>query len=172
MLAALLFHFISELGSVYISWRGLSLFKELKKTVIHWLFTTGVCFFSLSYFQQYQLSEMLQLTWFVIGLLSLISYRIVLRLFLSSVRSRGFNTRSFVIAGGGRLGQKLLNKISANQALGLIFKGYYDDHNVSRSSGDIEIEGDLERLVADCKQGRGVRGQGRRDQADFTIPIP
>jgi putative colanic acid biosynthesis UDP-glucose lipid carrier transferase len=164
MLAALLFHFISELGSVYISWRGLSLFKELKKTVIHWVFTTGVCFFSLSYFQQYQLSEMLQLTWFVIGLLSLISYRIVLRLFLSSVRSRGFNTRSFVIAGGGRLGQKLLNKISANQALGLIFKGYYDDHNVSRSSGKIEIEGDLERLVADCKQGK-------IDRVYITLPM-
>jgi putative colanic acid biosynthesis UDP-glucose lipid carrier transferase len=164
MLAALLFHFTSELGSLYISWRGLSLFKELKKTIIHWVFTSGVCFLILSYLEQSSLPEVLQIAWFLIGLISLIIYRIVLRLLLSSVRSRGFNTRSFVIAGGGELGQKLLNKISANQALGLIFRGYYDDRNINRNSENIEIEGDLDKLVADCKQGK-------IDRVYITLPM-
>lgn len=164
MLAALLFHFISELGSLYISWRGLSLFKELKKTIIHWVFTAGVCFFILSYLEQSSLLEVLQIAWFLIGLISLMIYRIVLRLLLSSVRSRGFNTRTFVIAGGGELGQKLLNKISTNQTLGLIFKGYYDDRNINRNSENIEIEGDLDKLVADCKQGK-------IDRVYITLPM-
>ena len=153
ILAALLFQFISEVGALYISWRGLSLFKELKKTTIHWILTAFIFYLVVSFFQQEIFSEKLQIIWLVFGLFSLIAYRIVVRLFLSNFRSKGFNTRSFVIAGGGDLGQKLLNKISSNQSLGLVFKGYYDDRNENKSSENIQIKGDLEKLVAECKQG-------------------
>ena len=35
LLAVFLFHFTSELDKLYISWRGLSIYKELKKTISH-----------------------------------------------------------------------------------------------------------------------------------------
>jgi putative colanic acid biosynthesis UDP-glucose lipid carrier transferase len=98
---AFLFHFLSELGSLYISWRGLSLFKEIKKTTVYWCISASICSLTLSYAPQEVLLNKLIINWFVIGLLSLISYRVILRFFLSTVRSKGFNTRSFVIAGGG-----------------------------------------------------------------------
>jgi len=158
------FHFLSELGSLYISWRGLSLFKEIKKTTVYWCISVSICSLTLSYAPQELLFDRLMIKWFAIGLLSLISYRVLLRFFLSSVRSKGFNTRSFVIAGGGELGQKLLNKIADNQSLGLVFHGYYDDHNTCGDSNNIKCKGDLEKLVADCKKGK-------MDRVYITLPM-
>lgn len=94
----------------------------------------------------------------------MVCYRIILRFFLSTVRSKGFNTRSFVIAGGGELGQKLLNKITNNQSLGLVFQGCYDDHKVGKYSENIDCKGDLEKLVADCKKGN-------IDRVYITLPM-
>jgi putative colanic acid biosynthesis UDP-glucose lipid carrier transferase len=161
---AFLFHFLSELGSVYISWRGLSLFKEIKKTTVYWCISAGIFSLILSYAPQEVLLDKLMINWFATGLLSLICYRVLLRLFLSSVRSKGFNTRSFVIAGGGELGQKLLNKIADDQSLGLVFHGYYDDRKFGRNSKNIECKGDLDKLVADCKKGN-------LDRVYITLPL-
>jgi len=164
ILVAFLFHFLSELGSLYISWRGLSLLKEIKKTTAYWCISASICSLALSYAPQDVLLDKLMIKWFIIGLLSLISYRILLRYFLSSIRSKGFNTRSFVIAGGGELGQKLLSKISDNQSLGLVFHGYYDDHKIDKDAEDIKCKGDLEKLVADCKKGN-------LDRVYITLPM-
>jgi undecaprenyl-phosphate glucose phosphotransferase len=161
---AFLFHFLSELGSVYISWRGLSLFKEIKKTTVYWCISASICSLTLSYAPEEVLIDRLMVKWFAVGLLSLISYRVLLRHILSSVRSKGFNTRSFVIAGGGELGRKLLNKIADNQSLGLVFHGYYDDRKVGRDSENRECKGDLEKLVADCKTGN-------IDRVYITLPM-
>lgn len=164
IVVAFLFHFLSELGSVYISWRGLSLFKEIKKTTVYWCISASICSLALSYAPEEVLIDRLMLKWFAIGLLSLISYRVLLRFLLSTVRSKGFNTRSFVIAGGGELGRKLLNKIADNQSLGLVFHGYYDDYKVGIDSENIECKGDLEKLVADCKKGNV-------DRVYITLPM-
>jgi len=161
---AFLFHFLSELGSLYISWRGLSLFKEIKKTTAYWCISVSICSLALSYDPQAVLLDKLMINWFVISLLSLISYRCCLRFFLASLRSKGFNTRSFFIAGGGELGRKLLNKITDNQSLGLVFHGYYDDHKLGRDSENIECQGDLEKLVADCKKAN-------IDRVYITLPM-
>jgi putative colanic acid biosynthesis UDP-glucose lipid carrier transferase len=72
---------------------------------------------------------------------------------LSSFRSKGLNVRSFVIAGGGVLGQSLLTNISNHQSYGLVFKGYYDDLNRKSGLEEIEIKGDLQKLVMKCKEG-------------------
>jgi putative colanic acid biosynthesis UDP-glucose lipid carrier transferase len=162
--AAFTFHFLSELGSLYISWRGLSLFKEIKKAITYWCISASIFALILSYGEQEVLLNMLMMEWFVIGLVLLITYRIFLRLFLSSIRSKGFNTRSFVIAGGGELGQKLFDKIATNQSLGLKFQGYYDDYKKGKGTGDFECKGDLERLVEDCKKGK-------MDRVYITLPM-
>ncbi|WP_235013363.1 undecaprenyl-phosphate glucose phosphotransferase [Colwellia marinimaniae] len=161
---AFLFHFLSELGSLYISWRGLSLFKEIKTTTVYWCISASICSLALSYAPQEVLLDRLMIKWFAIGLLSLISYRVCLRFILSFVRRKGFNTRSFIIAGGGALGRKLVNKIADNQSLGLIFNGYYDDYKVGQDFENIECKGDLEKLVVACKKGN-------IDRVYITLPM-
>ncbi len=154
LLAVFLFHFTSELDKLYISWRGLSIYKELKKTISHWFVSAAILFLSVNFLApQYLNPEGLQFYWFVSVLVSLCVYRVVLRLILRALRSQGINTRSVVIAGAGTLGQQLANNIIANSSFGLVFGGYYDDSAPKQKLVAAQTIGNLEQLVADCKEG-------------------
>jgi len=154
LLAVFLFHFTSELDKLYISWRGLSIYKELKKTISHWFVSAALLFLSVNFLApQYLNPEGLQFYWFVSVLVSLCVYRVVLRLILRELRSQGINTRSVVIAGAGTLGQQLANNIVANSSFGLVFGGYYDDTAPKQKLVAAQTIGNLEQLVADCKEG-------------------
>ena len=154
LLAVFLFHFTSELDKLYISWRGLSIYKELKKTISHWFVSAAILFLSVNFLApQYLNPEGLQFYWFVSVLVSLCVYRVVLRLILRALRSQGINTRSVVIAGAGTLGQQLANNIVANSSFGLVFGGYYDDTAPKQKLVAAQTIGNLEQLVADCKEG-------------------
>ena len=154
LLAVFLFHFTSELDKLYISWRGLSIYKELKKTISHWFVSAAILFLSVNFLApQYLNPEGLQFYWFISVLVSLSVYRVVLRLFLRALRSQGINTRSVVIAGAGTLGQQLANNIVANSSFGLVFGGYYDDTAPKHKLVAAQTIGNLEQLVADCKEG-------------------
>lgn len=154
LLAVFLFHFTSELDKLYISWRGLSIYKELKKTISHWFVSAALLFLSVNFLApQYLNPEGLQFYWFVSVLVSLCVYRVVLRLILRALRSQGINTRSVVIAGAGTLGQQLANNIVANSSFGLVFGGYYDDTAPKQKLVAAQTIGNLEQLVTDCKEG-------------------
>lgn len=154
LLAVFLFHFTSELDKLYISWRGLSIYKELKKTISHWFVSAAILFLSVNFLApQYLNPEGLQFYWFVSVLVSLCVYRVVLRLILRALRSQGINTRSVVIAGAGTLGQQLANNIVANSSFGLVFGGYYDDAAPKQKLVAAQTIGNLEQLVVDCKEG-------------------
>lgn len=154
LLAVFLFHFTSELDKLYISWRGLSIYKELKKTISHWFVSAALLFLSVNFLApQYLNPEGLQFYWFVSVLVSLCVYRVILRLILRVLRSQGINTRSVVIAGAGTLGQQLANNIIANSSFGLVFGGYYDDTAPKQKLVAAQTIGNLEQLVADCKEG-------------------
>lgn len=152
VIAVFLFHFTSELDSLYISWRGLSLFKELKKALAHWFITASLIFLSVNLlFVSYLASEKLQLFWFTLSAAFLTTYRIALRILLKALRSKGHNTRTVVIAGAGELGLQLASKMNESPSLGLIFKGFYDDSENPKYPD--KVRGSLEQLVLDCKSG-------------------
>lgn len=154
LLAVFLFHFTSELDKLYISWRGLSIYKELKKTISHWFVSAAILFLSVNFLApQYLNPEGLQFYWFVSVLVSLCVYRVILRFILRALRSQGINTRSVVIAGAGSLGQQLANNIVAHSSFGLVFGGYYDDSTPKQKLVAAQTIGNLEQLVADCKEG-------------------
>jgi putative colanic acid biosynthesis UDP-glucose lipid carrier transferase len=159
------FSFTSGSNNLYISWRGLSFYNEVKKTAIHLLISASVVFVLATFMTtHFSISEVLILMWFGTTFLLLVSYRILLRLLLSTLRTKGFNTRSFVIAGAGELGQKLVDKISSDQSFGLVFQGFYDDKVVVKDDSAISLSGDLERLVKDCKAGL-------TDRVYITLPM-
>ena len=154
LLAVFLFHFTSELDKLYISWRGLSLYKELKKTLSHWFISAAVLFLSLNFFTPHYLNpEGLQLAWFILASVLLCVYRILLRLLLKVLRAQGYNTRNIVIVGAGVLGQKLANNIIEHASFGLVFSGYYDDNAPKQKLVAAQTLGSLEQLVLDCKKG-------------------
>ncbi|MEI8705636.1 hypothetical protein [Pseudoalteromonas sp. B62] len=154
LLAVFLFHFTSELDKLYISWRGLSLYKELKKTISHWFISAAVLFLSVNFIAPEYLNPTgLQLAWFTLATVLLGTYRIFLRFLLRLLRAQGYNTRNVVVVGAGVLGQKLANNIIEHTSFGLVFSGYYDDETPNQKVVAAQTLGDLEQLVADCKNG-------------------
>jgi len=154
LLASFLFHFTSELDKLYISWRGLSLYKELKKTISHWLISAAILFLSVNFLApSYLTPTQLQFMWFLLTVVLLISYRIFLRFFLRLLRTHGYNTRNVVVVGAGVLGQKLANNIIEHASFGLVFSGYYDDKAPDEKVVAAQTLGSLEQLVEDCKSG-------------------
>lgn len=154
LLAIIIFHFLSEVDELYVSWRGLSIYKELKSTLLHWIMTSVCLFVSADYiYPAYKQNIAIEFGWFLSTFIGLSSYRILLRLFLKKLRSKGYNTRTVMIAGSGNLGQRLHRTISSNDSLGLKFLGFYDDNLSGNSSSETAISGDLIKLVEDCKKG-------------------
>jgi putative colanic acid biosynthesis UDP-glucose lipid carrier transferase len=154
LFAIFLFHFTSELDRLYISWRGLSLYKELKKTIAHWFISTAILLLCVNFLRvDYLEPEGIQFTWFVLAALLLGLYRMFLRFILRVLRAQGYNTRNVVIVGAGLLGQKLANNIIKHSSFGLVFSGYYDDELPSQNVVAAQTLGNLEQLVIDCKSG-------------------
>jgi len=150
----LFFHFSSEVNQLYISWRGLSLLREVKKTVVNWVISSGLLFISFNFLTLNQyFSETLELQWFATTILVLISYRIMLRKLLSKMRSKGLNTRTFVVVGAGQLGRRLVDNVVLNPSLGMDFKGYYDDLDYDATGKKINALGNLDVLISDAKAG-------------------
>ncbi|MBU2881841.1 undecaprenyl-phosphate glucose phosphotransferase [Psychrosphaera sp. B3R10] len=149
VVAVMIFHFTGELDNLYISWRGLSLLKELKKATIHWFVSASLIYLNLIFFfPEYSPEDNVKALWFFASLASLNGYRIVLRLFLRYLRIKGHNTRNVVVAGAGDLGKHLAQRMIENPSLGMHFKGYYDDKET-----ELPTLGSLEQMIRDCKEG-------------------
>ncbi|MBM7072039.1 undecaprenyl-phosphate glucose phosphotransferase [Shewanella sp. 202IG2-18] len=163
--ALLLFLLIAEAGSLYISWRGLSLYQQIKKVALYWGLSAGIVLLVSDYFEvHYGELQIEEIHWFSITLLFLISYRVALNFGLKSLRSKGMNTRTVVIAGAGHLGSRLHQQFSKDNSLGFKFLGFYDDGQSGGRTDNQTIIGDLERLVVDCKAG-GI------DRVYLTLPM-
>lgn len=166
----LLFNLGCELDKLYISWRGLSLFKELRKTVIHWFIALSIVALMGNIMQvDGSIVDGHRVLWFSLGCGLLITYRILLRFLLANLRAKGFNSRKVAIAGAGKLGSQLHDNIISNTSLGLTFSGYYDDDlnlcaNRASSMPVLQVIGALELLVEDCKQGK-------IDRVYITLPM-
>lgn len=165
LISVFLFHFMSELDQFYISWRGLSLYRELKKATLHWAVAAGALFLCVMLFAPiYLLPDSLKVEWFFITLLLLISYRVSLRVCLGKLRQQGFNTRSVAIAGAGLVGQKLAANIRTAPWLGFKFIGFYDDFAKERGNEALPMLGDLDKLVEDARNGA-------IDKVYITLPM-
>jgi putative colanic acid biosynthesis UDP-glucose lipid carrier transferase len=147
--ATFIFHFTSDLGGLYISWRGQSVYREVKKAFTQWFMTASILYFGLIFFKSdYLSSSELKSYWFLYTLFGLAFCRLCVRFFLKTLRGQGMNTRTVVVAGAGELGARLVQNINNNQSLGLLFKGYYDD-----DTNQLDSLGNLDQLVIDCKDG-------------------
>lgn len=154
LLAVFLFHFTSELDKLYISWRGLSVVKELKNTLVHWFISASIIYVGIDlFYPNYLAGTSLKVIWFFGAAAGLLSYRLILRYILKVLRAQGLNTRNVVIAGAGDLGCKLASNIIKAPSLGLVFTGYYDDNKSSDKLLAAQTLGSLDTLVDDCKAG-------------------
>jgi putative colanic acid biosynthesis UDP-glucose lipid carrier transferase len=134
----IVFHIVSEMNSFYVSWRGETIAKELKKLSIVWIFTSIVVFALLNFVfhNTEQVSHAIFLQWVLFALISFYFYRVLIRFILRSLRKHGRNTRSVAIIGAGDLGIKMAEQLITSSWTGLQFKGFFDDQR----TGKIQLE--------------------------------
>ena len=170
LLALVIFYLLSDFGQLYTSWRGERIREELRKVGGIWA-VSFVGVFVADYFMVdiplIDDSELLQ--WFSLVLVSLCSYRVMLRMGLNALRRRGFNTRSVAIAGAGPLGQRLASNIASAPWMGLDLLGFYDDKHrepvrLGKSTVRLPVSGGLEKLIEQARAGE-------IDRIYITLPM-
>ncbi|WP_239250108.1 undecaprenyl-phosphate glucose phosphotransferase [Candidatus Nitrotoga sp. M5] len=108
--------------------RGASLWAEIQILASAWtvvcagliivLFATKTS----TYFSRIWIGQ-----WAIAGFVSLVAFRVTLRVGLRFFRRRGFNLRFIAIAGAGKLGRDVANRLAASPWTGLKVIGFYDD---------------------------------------------
>jgi putative colanic acid biosynthesis UDP-glucose lipid carrier transferase len=150
------FYFISEIGGVYQSWRGVHFRSELFRLFIVWS-TTVLFLLALGYITKtsVEFSRLVISLWFVGTPVAMAIWRGVVRLLLRHFRLQGYNSRSVAIVGAGQLGVQIASVVKESPWLGLRFQGFYDDRafESDRLSWDGELEGTFHELVEKSRRG-------------------
>jgi putative colanic acid biosysnthesis UDP-glucose lipid carrier transferase len=145
---------------LYRSWRGVSLFPELKKLITAWglvLLSFNILILLLadpaqrSILWPYGLLLLPQFwAWAGFCLVSLIFLHMGVQYSLRTLRRMGRNSRSAVILGAGDLGEKLIGVIQENHWIGYRVLGFFDDdpQKVGTKIGGVAVRNTLEKAAA------------------------
>jgi len=128
IVAAVFSLLIFPLYGLYHSWRGKSLFDQVRSVLIGWGTVLGsviVLLFLLKYSEQFSRSWLLQ--WFILGTFFILFIRLLTYWLLGLMRSKGFNYRSVVVVGAGDLGKEVLDRVSSSSWTGFKVTALFDD---------------------------------------------
>jgi putative colanic acid biosynthesis UDP-glucose lipid carrier transferase len=160
--SVLLFHFFAELNDLYNLNRGYRTANEVQKICISWFWVISVISIIFLFTQQFFFlvdpSDDFQFwLWILLVPIELISWHLVLRLFISNLRKMGKNMRRVAIVGATDMGEDIRTTVMEDHTLGMIFKGYFDDRN-ELSSERLAIEtsklsGNIKELIDRAKHG-------------------
>jgi len=152
-----IFQIMVEAFRVYRSWCGESIWNEIYCVELVWTISlVAFYFFNEKIINISSLVIGYNTLWFIVVATALATFRIALRLILKIIRSKGYNSRTAVIVGAGKLGKHLAYQLKISQWLGINVLGFYDD----KKSGIIDIAnsafpvfGELDQLIIDAKGG-------------------
>ncbi len=124
---------------VYRSWRGASLFAEIRPLAVAWLLSmVGLVAFIFFTKTGNEFSRHWLGLWFLSAFAAMVVLRLCLRLALLHVRQRGYNLRHIVLVGGAVKSAAIARHIDAAPWLGLAVNGYFgeDASPVNQDAGD------------------------------------
>ena len=153
IVAFLLSAWLFPLFYPYRTWRGESLFDEIRSLITGWtvVFLGLLAFIVFTKYGDYY-SRTWLLLWYIYGLLALIVSRIILRTLLGYLRRKGLNQRHIVLVGSGELGQRVAAKIKGAAWTGLSIAGFFTDipnqHRDCPSIADIPDLGGIADVVS------------------------
>ncbi|MBT8143952.1 MAG: undecaprenyl-phosphate glucose phosphotransferase [Gammaproteobacteria bacterium] len=114
LVGVLLTRLIYSQAGVYESWRGRSLFDQLRTVILGWL---GVMAIMILLAFLFEVSESFPRLWLFYwtfgGLAMLLLTRLVATFFLRRARARGWNHKRIVIIGAGEWGSEVMRRINA-----------------------------------------------------------
>lgn len=156
IVSAVLFYQFAKKNNLYLSWRTSSIWGEIKKVIKSWsfVFLIAIALALLMNLTGEYVRRVL-ISWFLLGITTLLLWRAGLRILLHHFRRKGRNQKSIAIAGAGVLGTTIVGSILNNPWTGLAIHGVYDDFKPKGSilCPNIQVEGNLDDLVNVAKSG-------------------
>ena len=168
--ATCLFYALSEYHGLYRSWRGVKEREEEICILWAWAGTVlGLLFLAFVTKRSAEYPRHVLLIWFVLVPLVLIVWRIGVRSILRSIRTRGRNFRTAVIAGTDEIGLRLARVILDDPTIGIRLLGFYDDNKPKGYQPfigqGIQVEGTLDDLISQ------VQSRGNADLVYIALPL-
>lgn len=123
-----------SLTDVYNLGKNLRLSDELYRLITAHLVAL-LAFAGLIYFTFRHLSRLQVVAFALLGLLLLITYRVVFRLFMRLFGNKRYGIRRVLIVGNGSAGRELVDTIALSRWTGLQLIGFVDDSSTSAAMG-------------------------------------
>ncbi|CAA0118138.1 undecaprenyl-phosphate glucose phosphotransferase [Zhongshania aliphaticivorans] len=157
-LSSLSYHVLAYKNGLYFSWRGQSLFQEVKTVFLTWLLVLGAL---LTVVFLFELNESygggVMVAWSIAVPTTISFYRISARIILREIRRTGINTRKIVIVGAKEPGITLAASILQSRWMGMDIAGFYDDRITPGSKPlngeNLQVLGNIELLKAQARKG-------------------
>lgn len=103
----------------------------LRANLFLFIILTGIPF----YYREFSYSRIQSVYFLLLNIITVFSFRSIVRLLLSQLRKQGKNLRQILIVGSGVTAQKFIDKVHKNRELGFNIVGYiYRDENPTLSS--------------------------------------
>jgi len=145
----------AQVVGIYQNWRGRPFFNSVKMILKGWALTWGILIvIAFLYKDANNFSRLVVGLWAIITPITLIGYRLFIRLILSKYRMQGKNVRKIAIIGAGKVGQHLALAIQNTPWLGYKIVGFYDDNTDLQNTQieNIPVVGNLNQVYQDAKE--------------------
>lgn len=154
--SSLCYHILGHKNGLYSSWRGQSLWQEVKAIYKTWLLTLGgLLIVSFLFNLNEEFGGAVMVAWAIAVPAAVSLYRISIRMVLREFRRVGVNTRRIAIVGAKEPGVSLAKHILGSNWMGMDIAGFYDDRVNAGSKPlhdvDLEVIGDIKQLLQDAK---------------------
>lgn len=166
--SSLCYHILGHKKGLYSSWRGQSLWQEVKAIYKTWLLTLGgLLIVSFLFNLNEEFGGAVMVSWAIAVPAAVSLYRISIRMVLREFRRVGVNTRRVAIVGAKEPGVSLAKHILGSDWMGMDIAGFYDDRvefgSKPLSNASLEVVGDVRQLLQDARNA---------DFDDIYIALP
>jgi len=167
LIASISFYLLAETVQLYRSWRTGFSSRLALYTFLSWIgaifAVTTYLFFSKT---SSDISRVVIGLWFVISACSLVTWRMIFRLYLFKRRRQGLNTRKVAIFGLTESGVRLANEFVNHPETGFSLQAFYDDREPERLTEDYR-----DRLQGSVNEGVELARSGKFDVVYIALPL-
>lgn len=161
-LSSICFHILANKNGLYLSWRGHSLFGEVRAVFLTWTLVIGVLLTIVFLFDMTErYSGGVMVAWAIAVPVSISFYRVSARIIMREFRRAGVNTRRIAIVGAKEPGLSLARSILSSPWMGIDISGFYDNrvsigsHPLPEEKGGekLQVIGNIDALKKEARAG-------------------
>ncbi|WP_345889718.1 undecaprenyl-phosphate glucose phosphotransferase [Spongiibacter thalassae] len=162
-LGSICFHVFAHKNGLYLSWRGQSLFQEVRTVFTTWLIVVGALLTVVFLFDlNTSYGGGVMVAWAIAVPVTISFYRVSARIIMREFRRAGVNTRKIAIVGAKEPGLSLARSILGSPWMGMEIAGFYDNRvtigdrplqGINKQADQLQVLGDVELLKKEARDG-------------------